>query len=201
MKAVVFDIGNVLLRWDPYLAFLPELGSRTAVDEFLARVNFFAWNLENDRGRSLGEALLAIDDPADRAILARYGERFHLTVREPIAGTWALLDRLKARGLAVHAITNWSAELWPVGVAVHPRLGEVFGVTVVSGIEGLIKPDARIYSALCERAGLAAADCLFIDDSKANVAGARDFGMQAHHFTDPEALAAELNQRGLLDHE
>lgn len=201
MKAVVFDIGNVLLRWDPHLAFLPELGSRAAVDDFLARVGFYAWNLENDRGRRLGEALAAIDDPADRAILARYGERFHLTVREPIAGTWVLLERLQARGIALHAITNWSADLWPVGVAVHPRLGEVFGVTVVSGVEGLIKPDPRIYATLCERAGLAAADCLFIDDSRANAEGARAFGMQAHHFTEPALLEAELNERGLLGHE
>ncbi|MFN6976655.1 MAG: HAD family hydrolase [Gemmobacter sp.] len=198
MTAIVFDIGNVLVAWDPVVAFLPELGTRAATRAFLDRVGFAAWNVQQDRGRTLAEAVAAVPDPADAAILAQYGPRFHLTIAERVPGTWDILDALAARGHAIHAITNWSAELWPVGLATHPRLGEVFGVTVVSGEVGVIKPDPRIYAILCERAGVAPGDCLFIDDSAANAAGARDFGMQAHHFTGAEGLAADLRARGLL---
>jgi HAD superfamily hydrolase (TIGR01509 family) len=198
MKSVVFDIGNVLVAWDPVAAFLPELGSRAAAQAFLDRVGFAAWNAAQDRGRGFAEALAAVPDPADAAILARYPERFALTIADPVPGTWAILDALAVRGLAIHAITNWPAELWPVGLARHPRLGEVFGVTVVSGREGVMKPEPAIFALLCERAGLAPAECLFIDDSAANVAGARAFGMQAHHFAGAAGLAADLAARGLL---
>lgn len=197
MKTIVFDIGNVLVAWDPLPAFLPELGTREAAAAFLERVGFNAWNLENDRGRSMAEAVAAVESPDDASILARYAERFHLTIPEPIHGTWAILDRLKERGHPLHAITNWGAETWPVGLAAYPRLGEVFGVTVVSGHEGMIKPDAEIFALFCDRAGVAPGDCLFIDDSPANVTGARAFGMDAVRFTSPEELAAELSARGV----
>jgi FMN phosphatase YigB (HAD superfamily) len=119
-------------------------------------------------------------------------------VPNAIEGSWALLDRLTARGVPVHAITNWSAETWPRGLTVHPRLGTAFGVTVVSGREGVTKPDARIFRALCDRAGVAPADCLFIDDGPQNVDGARAAGMDAVHFTGPPALERDLRERGLL---
>ncbi|MFC7703556.1 HAD family hydrolase [Plastorhodobacter daqingensis] len=196
MKAIVFDIGNVLVKWDPHLAFLDALGSRAAVDEFLTRVDFQSWNYENDRGRSIMGTLDAFEGP-DRDLLAAYKDRFHLTIAEAVPGSWELLDRLAQR-YQVHAITNWSAETWPTGVAAHPRLAEVFGVTIVSGAEGLVKPDAAIFALLCERAGLAPGECLFVDDSEKNVAGARAFGMEAHHFTDAATLERDLTARGLL---
>ncbi len=196
MKAIIFDIGNVLVRWDPHLAFLHALPDREAVDAFMARVDFLGWNYENDRGRSIMGTLDAFTG-ADRDLLASYKDRFHLTIAEPVEGTWGLLDQLAGR-YQIHAITNWSAETWPVGVQVHPRLAEVFGTTIVSGQVGLLKPDAAIFALLCEQAGLEPEECLFIDDSAANVAGARAFGMEAHHFTGAEGLARDLTARGLL---
>ncbi|OJY32325.1 MAG: hypothetical protein BGP11_02860 [Rhodobacterales bacterium 65-51] len=198
MKAIVFDIGNVLIRWEPHPAFLPDLGSRDAVEDFLTRTDFMARNLRADGGESFAALAAEIADPADRALFATYVDRYAATVPEAIEGTWALMDRLHARGLAIHAITNWSAETWPAGIAAHPRLGYAFDVTVVSGQEGILKPEARIYARLCDRAGLEPGDCLFIDDSLKNVEGARAFGMQAEHFTTPEALEAALTARGLL---
>ncbi|MFD1912456.1 HAD family hydrolase [Halodurantibacterium flavum] len=196
MKAIVFDIGNVLVQWDPHQAFLETLGTREAVDGFMARVDFYGWNLENDRGRSIAGTLDAFEGQ-DRDLLAAYKDRFHLTIASPVTGTWDLLDRLSVRH-PIHAITNWSAETWPTGMAVHPRIAEVFGVTIVSGEVGLLKPDPAIFALLCDRAGLDAGDCLFIDDSEKNVAGARAFGMEAHHFTGAEALERDLTARGLL---
>lgn len=198
IRAIVFDIGNVLVRWDAALAFVPDLGTRAAAEAFLARTDFTARNLRGDAGENFTDMAGEIDDPADRALFAAYVGRYATTIPETIEGTWSLMDRLRGRGLEIHAITNWSAETWPIGVATHPRLGTAFGVTIVSGRERVLKPDPRIFALLCDRAGLAAADCLFIDDSAKNVDGARAFGMQAELFTTPDALEAALAARGLL---
>ncbi|WP_225027753.1 HAD family hydrolase [Xinfangfangia pollutisoli] len=198
LKAVVFDIGNVLIRWDPVQAFLPALGDRAKVDAFLDRIHFPALNLRGDAGVPFADLAQEIADPADRAVFSTYLPNYPRSITEPIEATWALIPRLKARGLQIHAITNWSAETWPAGLAAHPRLGASFGVTVVSGHEGCIKPDPAIFARLCDRAELDPQACLFIDDSARNVAGARDFGMEAVLFTDSAALEGALQDRGLL---
>ena len=141
---------------------------------------------------------LEVADPDDRAHFADYVSLYTKTVVDPIHGTWAILDRLKAQGTPVHAITNWSAETWPEGLKVHPRLSEVFETLVVSGQEGIIKPDARIFHLLCDRAGVSPEDCIFIDDGLHNVDGARAVGMDGIHFTSPDALEAALSERGVL---
>lgn len=195
---IVFDIGNVLVRWNPHLAFAHHLKSPEEAQAFLDRCDFAALNRRCDGGESFADMIAAVADAKDRALVAAYPERFALTIAEPIEGTWALMERLRGGGRAIHAITNWSAELWPVGIATHPRLATSFGVTIVSGQERMQKPDPAIFRLLCRRAGVRAAYCLFIDDSPANVAGARDIGMGAVLFTTPEALETDLVQRGLL---
>ncbi len=197
-KAIVFDIGNVLIHWDPHMAFVADLGSRAAVDAFFERIDFYALNLRADAGESFADLAALLPDPADAALLSRYVDRYAATVARTIEGTWALMDRLRGAGQQIHAITNWSAETWPIGVATHPRLGTSFGVTVVSGQDRMLKPEPGIFDLLCHRAGLAPQDCLFIDDSEKNVAGARAFGMDAVHFTTPDALEAALTARGIL---
>jgi 2-haloacid dehalogenase len=197
-KIVVFDLGGVLVHWDPVLVWLPELESEEAVRAFLDRVNFADKNLRADAGERFADLAAEIEDPEDRARLMGYVSNFARSVPTAIEGTWALVDRLRDRGVPLHAITNWSAETFPTGRAMHPRLDTAFGVTVVSGEEKLLKPDARIFDTLCRRAGVSAADCLFIDDSAKNVDGARAAGMDAVQFTTPEALEADLVQRGLL---
>jgi HAD superfamily hydrolase (TIGR01509 family) len=198
MKAVVFDIGKVLIEWDARLAFAPALGSIEAAEAFIVRVNFPVLNLRADGGETFADLAQEIAVPNDRAVFETYVSQYALSVPRAIEGTWELLEGLRARGYAIHAITNWSAETWPIGVAAHPRLGTAFGLTIVSGRERMLKPEPRIFALLCERANLSPADCLFIDDSPQNVAGARDFGMQAELFTTPDALEAALVARGLL---
>ena len=195
---IVFDIGNVLVNWDAHLAFLPALGTRAEVDAFMERIDFAPRNLRADAGEAFADLAAEIADPADRALFATYLPNYALTVPTAIEGTWALMDRLRATGHPIHAITNWSAETWPIGIGAHPRLGTSFGVTVVSGQERVLKPDARIFALLCERAGAAPRDCLFIDDSAKNVAGAKAAGWDAVHFTTPQALETALSERGLL---
>ncbi|NOD93153.1 HAD-IA family hydrolase [Ruegeria sp. HKCCD4884] len=198
MKAVVFDIGNVLIRWDPHLAWLHEMGSREAVAEFLTRIDFQDRNLRADGGENFADLASELDDAEDRQRMSVYVERYAMTVPQKIEGTWQLLYRLKEQGTQVHAITNWSAETWPVGVGAHPELGDVFDVTIVSGQEKLLKPQPEIFHRLCERAGLAPENCIFIDDGRHNVDGARAVGMDGIHFTTPQALEGALIERGLL---
>lgn len=198
MKAVVFDIGNVLVRWDARQAFAARLGGAAQAASFLERIDFAALNLRADGGETFAELARDIPDPQDRAMLESYPQFFAQTIAEPIEGSWDLLERLRDRGLALHAITNWSAETWPVGVRVHPRLGTAFDTLIVSGRERMLKPDPRIFALLCDRAQVAPQNCLFIDDSPKNIAGARDFGMQAEIFTTPETLEGALIARGLL---
>lgn len=199
MKAIVFDLGDVLVRWEAWRAFAPALGGdRAAAEAFMERVDFPTLNLRCDGGECFADLAARIADPADAALLAYYVPNYAATLPEAIEGTWALMERLRAKGLQIHAITNWSAETWPIGVATHPRLGTAFGVTIVSGQEGLLKPDPRIYHLLCDRAGLRPADCLFIDDRAKNVEGARAIGMAAVQFTSPEVLETDLQAMGLL---
>ncbi|WP_299642066.1 HAD family phosphatase [uncultured Ruegeria sp.] len=198
MKTVVFDIGNVLIKWDPHLAWLDEMGSREAVAEFLTRINFPERNLRADEGEMFADLAAELENAEDRQRFSVYVERYAKTVPHKITGSWRLLYRLKEQGTPVHAITNWSAETWPVGVGAHPELGEVFGVTVVSGQEKLLKPQPEIFHLLCKRAGLSPENCIFIDDGLRNVEGARAVGMDGIHFTAPHALEHALIERGIL---
>ncbi len=198
MKAVVFDIGGVLVDWQPHLAWVEALGSEDAAHAFIKRTDFLTRNARGDNGERFADMAQELSDPRDQELFAAYVDLYARTVETPIHGTWDVLDRLKTQGTPIHAITNWSAETWPEGLKVQPRLGEVFGTLVVSGQEGVMKPDARIFEILCERSGHAPEDCVFIDDGLQNVEGARAVGMDAIHFTSPQALDAALTERGLL---
>jgi 2-haloacid dehalogenase len=198
VRHMIFDIGGVLVDWDPVAAFAGPLGGREAALAFIERVDFRARNVRADLGERFEDLAEEIDDPDDRALFATYVEAYPLTVRERIEGSWALLDRMKGAGVPVHAITNWSAETWPRGLIAQPRLGEVFETLVVSGEERLAKPDPAIFALFCARAGVAPGECFFVDDAPRNVAAARAFGMQAEQFISPDALACDLVARGLL---
>lgn len=192
---IVFDLGNVLIRWQPHLAF--DFASEADWQDWASRAGFAEWNLEQDRGRSFAEGFVAL--PAELAQpLLNYPTRFADTIREPVPGTWELLERLRAGGHATYAITNWGRETWPAALMLHPRLRTSFRDIVVSGIERIIKPDPAIYHLLLERNGLNAGECLFIDDSPRNVAGAQAIGMDAVLFTDAQTLARDLSARRLL---
>lgn len=197
---IVFDIGNVLIRWNLLAGFDDLFADQAALDAWLDRVGFHDWNLAQDAGRPIAEgvavARAAHGDAA--APLAEYLDRFGRTITQPIEGTWGLMARLRAAGHPIYAITNWGAETWPIALDLHPRLHDAFIDVVVSGIEKRIKPDPVIFQILLDRNGLAAGDCLFIDDSPRNVAGAQAVGMQAVLFTDPASLERDLVARGLL---
>ena len=124
-----------------------------------------------------------------------FDERWSEMVPGEITGTVELLRDVRARRIPDYAITNFSREKFPVARARFPFL-DGFRLAIVSGDEGLVKPDAAIYELFLRRAGLSADACVFVDDSLANVEGARAVGMHAIHFRDPVALRAELRALG-----
>ena len=198
--AVIFDVGNVLVRWDSRLLFRHFLPDDAAIDAFLAETGFHDWNLALDAGGDWDEAVAALSarHPRHAAPIRAFHERWHETLPGAIDGSVAILDALAAAGVPLYAITNYSAAKWAETLPRFPFLATSFRDTVVSGQEGVTKPDPRIYRLLLERNGLDPAACVFIDDSAKNVAGAAALGIDAVLFTTPEALHDALAARGLL---
>jgi 2-haloacid dehalogenase len=199
VDVVVFDVGNVLIQWNPRHLYRKLFATEAEVEAFLAEVCTDAWNLEQDRGRTWAEAIaerVALF-PGQAALIRAFSERWHEMVPGEVPGTPAILDALRDGGVPLYAITNFSAEKYAEARERFPML-RGFRDTVVSAHERMVKPDAAIYHLLLDRNGLEAARCLFVDDSEKNVHGARAVGMRAHHFRDAEGLAAELRALGLL---
>ena len=197
---VVFDIGNVLIRWDQRALYRQIFPTEDAVEWFLGNVCTMDWNHEQDRGRSFedGIAELTARFPEHAEAIAAYHHRWNETILGPIEGSVAILEQLSAQGTPLYAITNWHQDKFRETQARFPFLSTSFRDIVVSGDERVVKPDPAIYRLLLDRNGLEAASCLFIDDNAANVAGAEAVGMKAHHFTSPESLRAELVRAGVL---
>lgn len=196
---IVFDIGNVLLHWDPRVLYRKIFATEDEVEWFLTHVCPPSWNLEQDRGRSFADAVeeATTRHPDHAEAIAAYHHRWHETLTHAIDGSVMILEELKSRGAPLYAITNWNQDKFRETRARYGFL-EHFHDIVVSGDERLVKPDPAIYRLLLDRNGLEASTCLFIDDSPKNVAGAQAVGMKAHHFTSPENLRAALQAEGLL---
>ncbi|GMG83376.1 HAD family phosphatase [Paralimibaculum aggregatum] len=188
----------MLIGWNPRLVY-PDL-TDAQVRCFFQEVGFQEWNVAQDRGRSWAEGVaeLIARYPHRAPLIERFRRDWHRAVPGPVDGMEQLLDTLDARGVARHAITNFSVERWIECQARFPFLANGFGVTVVSGRERMVKPDPRIYRLMLTRAGLAPEDCIFVDDSAANVATARAVGMEGHEFRTAAGLASDLRRRGLL---
>jgi 2-haloacid dehalogenase len=190
---VVFDIGNVLIPWDPRRLFRKLLPDDAAIERFMVETDFLAWNLAHDAGQPFAEGIARHGQlfPHYRHLFQAFFERWEETLGEPIAGTLALARELRAAGYRTLALTNFSAETFARALRLHPHLGEFEGI-VVSGHERLLKPDPAIYLRLCERFHVEPARAVFIDDSLPNVEGARSIGMQAVHFASADQLREEL---------
>ncbi len=195
----VFDVGGVLLDWNPRYLYRRLIPDEAAREHFLATVCTSAWNLQMDRGRPWadGVAELVARFPDQAPLIRAFDEGWPEMVAGAIDGTVALLEALAARGHAVYAITNFSADKFALARQLYPFLNRFTGV-VVSGEVGIIKPEAAIFRCFLERYGLDPADCLFIDDMTINIAAAEAAGMTGHHFTDPAGLQDRLVAAGLL---
>ncbi|MBW9204618.1 HAD family phosphatase [Mumia sp. zg.B53] len=196
---VVFDIGNVLVRWDPVPAVAASVGDERAM-AFLGdpEFDFLAWNHLQDEGRPWEEAERvargAFPHYADE--ITAYRVNFEASLVGEIEGSVAIVQELRDAGVPLVALTNWSAELFGHARARFEVL-EAFDDIVVSGEEGCAKPDPRIFEVLAERLGRPLDGVVFTDDSPRNILAAGVAGMDAIPFTTPEDLRGELVDRGL----
>jgi 2-haloacid dehalogenase len=203
VTAVIFDLGGVLIDWDPRHLYRRLFdGDDEAMERFLTEVTSVEWNVQQDRGRSLDaatEELVARHPDREDLIRAYYGtDTWREMISGPIAGTVDVLADLRARGVRLFALSNWSAETFPRVRHEFDFLGWFEGI-VLSGQEGIAKPEEAIYRIVLDRHGLTAEDTIFVDDSERNVDQARRMGIDAIVFRDADQLRDELRGRGLLE--
>lgn len=193
---LIFDLGAVLIDWNPRHLYRTLFDDEAAMEAFLETVCTPAWNAEQDRGRSWQDAvdLLTVEHPKHQALIQAYMDRWEDMLKGPIQGTVEILERLDRDGFELHALTNWSAETFPIARERYAFL-ERFRTILVSGEERLMKPDPAIFELMLERINHPAERCLFIDDSAKNIETADGLGFDAIHFLSPDQLKAELEKR------
>nr|WP_300142570.1 HAD family phosphatase [Propionicimonas sp.] len=198
LNAVLFDLGGVVLEWEPERAF-EHVMDASEILAFMDRVGFAAWNHAQDAGRSWAEAetTLIARFPADADAILAYRRHFEATLTGTVPGTPAILDELAAADVPIAALTNWSAETFPVARDKFEILDR-FATIVVSGEEQLAKPDPAIFVLACERAGFTPSRTVFVDDSPGNVEAAETVGLTGLVFTDADRLRADLVRLGLV---
>jgi 2-haloacid dehalogenase len=196
----VFDLGGVLIDWDPRYLYRRLLDTDEEIEAFLDEVGFARWNHDLDAGRSTwADAVeeLAATHPHHRHLIEAYPARFGESIGGPIEGSVEVLRELAGRGVRLLALTNWSSETFPVARERFEFLS-LFEDIVVSGDERLAKPDPEVFDLLLRRHRLDPARTLFVDDRPANLDAAAGAGLTGVLFTDPPALRSDLEAAGLL---
>ena len=198
-QAVVFDIGRVLFDWNLRYLFAKLIDEEAQLDWFLAHVLTEDWHIQSDAGRPLAEMVAELRGrhPEHEPLIDAYRDRFNETIDRPIEGTHALVRRLHAAGVPLYALTNFGAEFF-AGFRPTEPIFELFDDIVVSGEEGVAKPDPRIYEIAEARFGRPPEALFFTDDNPHNIAAAQERGWRTHLFTDAATLETELIRRGLL---
>jgi len=197
---VIFDFGGVLIDWNPRYLYRKLFGDdEEAMEAFLAEVTTPEWNLQQDAGRSWDEAvrLLTAEHPTKAELIAAYQHRWEETLGGPIDDSLHILRELKEAGHPLYGLTNWSQETFPFARERFDFL-TLFDGIVVSGEEGTIKPDPKLYETLLERYDIDPSRAVFIDDNKVNVEAAEALGIHGIHFHSPKQLRAELIALGFL---
>jgi 2-haloacid dehalogenase len=191
---VVFDLGGVLIDWDPrHLYRKLFAGDEAAVEHFLETVCTHEWNRYQDAGRSFAEGarLLKAEHPDKAELIDAYGARFDEMMSGPIAGSVDILAELRARGTPLYLLSNFSAETFPPAFERFDFLRWFRGM-VISGEVGVIKPDPRIYEIMLTRFAIDPHRAVYIDDVAVNAEAAAGMGIHGIHFTTPAALRDEL---------
>ena len=199
-QAVVFDLGGVLIDWNPRHLYRKMFnGDEEAMERFLAEICTPEWNARQDEGRPFAAATeeLITRHPEQAGLIRAFFDRWPEMVAGAIEQTVEILTELKGAGRALYALSNWSAETFPHARKRFEFLGW-FDCAVISGEIGLVKPNREVFDFLLEKTGRRAEECVFIDDSLANVAAARELGFDAIHFRSPRRLRDELMNRGIL---
>ena len=199
MKDISFDLGGVLIDWNPRYLYRKVFATEEQTEWFLANVCTPQWNTQQDAGRPFEEGIeqLKAKYPQYAFAIQFYATRWEEMLGGVIEGSVDILRKLKTRGYRVYALSNWSTETLPI---VQKKYGffNAFDGMVISGEEKLVKPDPQIYARLLKKYDLRAPNCIFIDDNPANISKAADLGFETILFTDPDALHRTLINRAVL---
>lgn len=195
IKAIIFDFGNVFIKWDAgsvYKRFFPD---RASIDAFLDEINFLEWNMHQDAGRPFKEGVAALSKefPQYAHLIKAYDTHWEDSFIKTIDGTIEIINELKKQGWSLHMLTNFSVEKWCLIRPKHAFL-DLFETITVSGEHKLIKPDPEIFKLALRNIGQRAENCLFIDDSPANIAAARKLGFHTIQFQSAKQLKRELKE-------
>ena len=200
IKNIIFDLGGVLIDWNPEYMYQKIITDEKERKDFLENICTMAWNEEQDGGRSIKEAndlLLSLYPEKSDYILAFY-QRWEEMLNGPIEGTVEVLKQLKLNNKhRIYALTNWSAETFPRALELFDFL-HWFDGRIVSGEEKTRKPFQEIYELTLSRFGLDASETLFIDDNLRNIKAAENCGIQSIHFQSPALLIDEFKKRGVI---
>jgi 2-haloacid dehalogenase len=197
---VTFDLGGVLIDWNPRYLYQKLFDDDAEMERFLAEVTTQEWNAAQDAGRPWSEAVevLSAKFPDHRDLIDAYHTRWPEMLGEAIHGTVAILDELRADGVRLYALSNWSAETFPVALERYPFLGWFDGI-VISGEVGAAKPDVQIFQTLIDRHEIEPGETVFVDDNEPNVTAAAAMGFIALRFHDAARLRDDLVGLGLLE--
>jgi 2-haloacid dehalogenase len=196
----VFDLGGVLIDWDPRHLYRKLFqGDDPAMEHFLATVCTPAWNLRQDAGRTFADACadLKLVHPGEADLIDAWFQRYDEMLAGPIAGTVEILSELHSREVPLYALSNWSAETFPIARKRFDFLKWFRGI-LLSGEVRLLKPDPSFFELFLKTFATDPVQTVYIDDLRPNVETARAFGMHGILFTNPPALRRELAAIGLI---
>lgn len=193
ITAIIFDLGNVFVKWDVHNLYKRFFPNPEAVDSFLQEIHFYEWNAYQDAGRPFKEGVadLSAKFPHYAELIQAYDTYWEECIPETIDGTIKIAHSLKDAGWELYLLSNFSAETFPLIQKKYEFL-QLFDDMIISGEHKLIKPDPAIYQLTLNRIGRKAHECLFIDDSLANIEAARKLGFHTIHFKSPEQLDVQL---------
>src|SRR5690349_18592731 len=200
IQAIIFDFGNVLLEWNPrfvYQRFFPN--DPEGMERFLEEVNFMEWNLHQDKGRPFKEGIAVLSDefPQYSHLIQAYYDNWTDSLGTSLDGTVEIMKELKQAGYPLYGLSNWSAETFPHARAKHDFF-DLLDDMVISGEVGHVKPHPEIFQISLDRIGRPAPECLFIDDSLANIQQAQRLGFAVILFKSPEQLREKLVELKIL---
>ncbi len=196
---VVFDVGNVLLQWNPRFLMRKLLPDDAAVEHFLREICPPTWNLEQDRGRPWAEGvrIQAARHPAYAGLIQTWNERWHETLPGPVAGMPELVAELAGAGVPLHILSNFSAEKFAETRQRYAPLFAHFDQIVISGEVGFVKPETQIFTHLLARTAERPHELAFVDDVADYAHAATRLGIHGIGFRDEPTLRRELIGLGL----
>jgi 2-haloacid dehalogenase len=198
IENIIFDFGGVLVDWNPRHLYKNHFKDENEMEYFLKNICTDEWNLEQDRGRTLAEGTILLQNkfPEFHVMIQLFYNEWETMLKSDIPETVSILYELKKK-YKIYGLTNWSAETISIAYDRFPFFSAFDGI-VVSGQEKMIKPNKEIYHLLLNRYNLKAANTIFIDDNLNNIRAAEEIGLLGIHFESPGQLKARLSSIDVL---